>query len=176
MLKSILGICSGAAVIGAALIPTAASAAVTAPASDGPTTVTFSVGNGELTLTAPDTVDLSQGLPGDPPFGGNIGDTTVTDNRAALAATWTVTVSETDFVTGGGSPAETIPANAVTYDPTIEVSTGNFTSLAANFVTLDTGAQRDARLAHAAGAARRCCSPGSVWTSSAVTRRAERIT
>jgi hypothetical protein len=162
MLKSIFGICSAAAVIGAVLSPAAASAAVTAgaPASNGPTsnaptsnaptsnaptgdpdtTVTFAVGSGLLTMTAPPAVDLGAGLPGTT-LTGVMGATTVTDDRALLAASWTATASETDFTTGGVTTPETIPASAAGYDPgTITVVSGTLTPTA-HTITLTNGAQ-----------------------------------
>ena len=67
-------------------------------------------------MTAPDTVDLGSGAPGTT-ISGTLGTVTVTDDRALLAAAWTATASATDWTTGGGTPAETIPATDVGYDP-----------------------------------------------------------
>jgi hypothetical protein len=44
-----------------------------------------------------------------------MGPVAVTDLRGALTATWTTTVSSTDYTTGGGTPAETIPKADVSY-------------------------------------------------------------
>jgi hypothetical protein len=138
-----------AAVIGAVLTSTAASAAVSANASADPaaTIVTFVVGSGELTITAPGTATLTtgSGLPGTSISGG-LGTTMVTDDRALLAASWTVSVSSTDFTTGGedATSAQTIPADDVTYTGgaftpggTISVSATPLTLTLSNDATSD---------------------------------------
>ena len=51
----------------------------------------------------------------------------MTDDRASLAATWTVSVSSTNFITGGGTPAETIPASDATYTAGAFSTTGTIT-------------------------------------------------
>lgn len=73
---------------------------------------------------------------------------TVTDQRASATAAWTVTATSTDFTTGAGTPALTIPTSAVGYwsGPATATSGGNgggatptFTpgqAAAANAVTL----------------------------------------
>lgn len=130
MKKSLFCVLSVAAVVGTALTSTAASAAVTAPTppgSDPDTTVTFTVTSGLLTLTAPGTVSLGTALPGHT-LTGNIGQMVVTDDRALLAATWTVTASSTDFTTGGGSGSETIPVGDADYDPGEITTTGTITA------------------------------------------------
>lgn len=129
--------------VGTGLSPVAASAAshasaTLAPAgtsppgpasagSDPDTTVTFSVNVGELSMTAPASADLGSGDPGTT-ISGNLGDVVVTDNRAELAATWTVTALSTAFTTGGGTPLETIPATDATYDPGDITTTGSVTA------------------------------------------------
>src|SRR5438046_603718 len=44
-----------------------------------------------------------------------LGAVTVTDDRAALNATWTATVSATSFTTGGATATETIANSALSY-------------------------------------------------------------
>ena len=116
-----LGI-SSAAIIAIGLTSTAGWAATTSPAASGPsaggpgTTVTFAVTVGALSLTAPATVDLGSGAPG-ATITGDLGPVTVTDDRALLGAAWTATASSTDFISGGGTTDETIPAGDVSYDP-----------------------------------------------------------
>jgi hypothetical protein len=138
MKKSKFCALSAAAVIGLALTSTAASAAVMSPAQPSnsvPTTVTFTVGSGLLTITAPDAVSLGTatgttdtGLPGSTVHG-TMGDTVVTDNRALLDATWTATALSTTFTTGTSTPDEIIPVGAASYDPgTITETAGNFLS------------------------------------------------
>jgi hypothetical protein len=138
MKKSKFCALSAAAVIGLALTSTAASAAVMSPAQPSnsvPTTVTFTVGSGLLTITAPDAVSLGTatgttdtGLPGSTVHG-TMWDTVVTDNRALLDATWTATALSTTFTTGTSTPDEIIPVGAASYDPgTITETAGNFLS------------------------------------------------
>jgi hypothetical protein len=130
MLKPILGILGAATVIGAALIPSAASAAVTARASgpDPDTTVTFTVTTGALAMTAPTAANLGSGAPGTTITSNLGGNVTVTDSRAELSASWTATASSTDFTTGGATPSETIPADDVTYAPGTITTTGTITA------------------------------------------------
>jgi hypothetical protein len=136
MRKSRICVLGAAAVIGAALTTTGASAAMASPLLPNPnTTVTFTVTNGALTIDAPTDVALAgatvdtvtaPSLPGTTVSGTN-GPTTVVDNRAALDASWTATVSSSDFTTGAGTTPETIPAlGTTTYDPgTITDGTGD---------------------------------------------------
>jgi hypothetical protein len=54
----------------------------------------------------------------------------VTDQRGSTGASWTVTVTATPFVTGGGTAAETIPQSQVSYwsgPATAVTGTGTFT-------------------------------------------------
>jgi hypothetical protein len=104
----------GLAVIGgvttlAMVVPQAAYAATT-----GDTTATFTVTAGALSITVPASVNLGSGA-ASTSLTGPMGPVTVTDARGALTATWTTTVSSTDFTTGGGTPAETIPKASVSY-------------------------------------------------------------
>lgn len=102
-----------------------APAAAASAGSDPDTTVTFDVTSGLLTMTAPATASLGSGSPGTT-ISGAIGSVVVTDNRALLSGTWTAVASSTDFITGAGSPAETIPATDATYDPGVPFVTGSF--------------------------------------------------
>jgi hypothetical protein len=133
MKKSIFCVLSVAAIMGAVLTSTAASAAVTANArasspapGDPSTTVTFTVTVGALTMTAPTTTDLGAGAPAST-ISGPLGTTTVTDDRALLTAAWSATASSTSFTTGGGTPAETIPASVASYAPGTLTTTGTIT-------------------------------------------------
>jgi hypothetical protein len=121
-----LGAAIGAiAVAGAVLTPGVAMAATAAPAATGPsvdTTTTFDVTSGALTITAPDTAFLGSGAPGTT-ISGQLGTVTVNDNRAALTESWVASASSTDFTTGGGTDAETIPVADVSY------TVGSFTSI-----------------------------------------------
>jgi len=139
MVKSAFSIAAVAAVAGLALTPVAASAATSGhPAilaqsktqgggGDPDTTVTFTVTVGALSLTAPTTVDLGSGAPGTT-ISGTAGPVTVTDDRALLSATWAATASATDWTTGTGTPAETIPVTDVSYTPGTITTTGTITA------------------------------------------------
>jgi hypothetical protein len=94
-----------------------AALGATAPAlaaTTGSTTVTFAVNAGALNITVPATANLGSGAPGGT-ITGQLGTVTVSDQRGLLVAAWTATVTSSDFKTGGGTAAETIPAGNVTY-------------------------------------------------------------
>lgn len=90
-------------------------------------TIVFSVDSGALTTSAPVSASLGSGNPGTTIVGA-LGAVTVTDDRALLDASWTTTSSSTDFTTGGATPAETIPATDVGYDPGSITTTGTITA------------------------------------------------
>jgi uncharacterized repeat protein (TIGR01451 family) len=81
--------------------------------SDPHCSATVTVVAGVLSISAPATADLGAAAPGGTASAG-LGIVRVTDNRAGLAG-WTATVSSTDFITGGGTAAETIPVHDVLY-------------------------------------------------------------
>ncbi|MEU7887277.1 hypothetical protein AB0B54_17390 [Microbispora bryophytorum] len=107
--------------------------AATCPASTTcATTVTFTVNAPDgLTINVPDgPVSIGSGAPG-AQISGSLGPVTVSDQRAALTATWEATVSAASggFTTGGGTPAETVPNTAVLYwsgPATATTGTGTF--------------------------------------------------
>ena len=144
MRKTILTItavtsCATAAVLGQG---SPARAAVTAPSvaahsarglqdDAGPsasTTMTFAVTVGALSITAPVASTLGAGNPGTTIGPTPLGQVTVTDNRAALNAGWTVTAASTDFTTGGSTSPETISASNVTYAPGPVTAAGTVTT------------------------------------------------
>ncbi|MDH6124622.1 hypothetical protein P3T39_001564 [Kitasatospora sp. GP82] len=106
--------------------------AVGGPASaagSGNTTVTFSITVGALSITVPASAGLPAGTPGGT-ITGQLGAVTVTDNRALLTASWTSTVSSTDYTTGGGTASETITKSNVSYwsgPATATTGSGTFT-------------------------------------------------
>jgi hypothetical protein len=138
-------------IAGIALSPGAASAAMLRPAApayflsntpsggDPDTTVTFTVTTGALSMTAPGSVNLGSGLPGTT-ITGLLGTVTVTDARAALTTAWTATASATNWITGGHTPNETIPATDVTYTPGGITTTGTITATGST-ITLSGAAQ-----------------------------------
>ncbi|MFC7382311.1 hypothetical protein [Sphaerisporangium rhizosphaerae] len=139
---------AAAVAIGAALMvapsATPAEAGTCAASTTCPTTVTFTVtASDSLTIAVPDgPVAIGGNTPGNPATG-QLGLITVSDQRAALTATWTATVSATSFTTGGGTAAETILNSAVQYwsgTATATSGTGTFVPgqlNAAAAVTLD---------------------------------------
>jgi hypothetical protein len=96
------------------LIIALATASPAAAQPSGNTSVTFTVGTSNLTIEVPPSVNLGSGFAGST-ISGQLGNVTVTDNRAALTATWTASVTSTAFTTGTGTPEETIAPNFVNY-------------------------------------------------------------
>ncbi|WP_250564517.1 hypothetical protein [Sphaerisporangium fuscum] len=121
-----------------------AEAGTCAASTTCPTTVTFTVtAPDSLTISVPNgPVNIGSNTPGNQ-ITGQLGTVTVSDQRAALTATWTATVSATSFTTGTGTAAETIPASSVAYwsgPATATTGTGTFVPGQANAaaaVTLD---------------------------------------
>ena len=68
---------------------------------------------GVLSITAPASADLGSAAPGGT-AAASLGIVQVTDGRAGVAG-WTATASATDFTTGIGNAAETIPVHDVRY-------------------------------------------------------------
>ncbi|MFG2009256.1 hypothetical protein ACGFNF_09320 [Micromonospora sp. NPDC048868] len=95
----------------AALVAMAAPAAA---APTGDTIVTFTVATADLNIRVPPSVNLGSAFPGGV-LTGELGTVVVTDERAALNATWIVTVTASSFTTGGGTPEETILPSLVEY-------------------------------------------------------------
>jgi hypothetical protein len=129
---------SVAAVAGLVLALGVASAAQAGPAvlarsSAGPgggdpdTTVTFAVTSGVLSMSAPSTVDLGAAAPGTT-ISGALRSVTVTDDRALLFTSWIATAAATNWTTGSGNPAETIPARDGSYNPGTISTTGIITA------------------------------------------------
>jgi predicted component of type VI protein secretion system len=120
----------------AAVVVAAGVVGVSAPhasANDPSTTVTFAVTSGALTLSVPVSANLGSGAPGTA-ISASIGPMTVTDDRALLSASWTVTVAETDFANGG----QVIPATDATYTPGTITTTGVITVTTTNLTLANT--------------------------------------
>lgn len=113
--------------------------AAAGPAAGGPgdpsTTITFAVTSGALSLSVPVSADLGSGAPGTD-ISAAIGACTVTDDRALLSASWTVTAAETDFANG----ASTIPATDADYTVGTVTTTGTITVTGTD-ITLSNSAQ-----------------------------------
>ncbi|MFE0457831.1 hypothetical protein ACFW1A_01055 [Kitasatospora sp. NPDC058965] len=108
---------------------------IAAANGDPSTTVTFTVTTGALSLSVPASATLGSGAPGTT-ISAPIGACTVTDDRALLSASWTVTAAETDFANG----QSTIPAAHATYSVGTVTTTGTITATTTN-VTLTNSAQ-----------------------------------
>jgi len=125
-----------------AVIATTVGPAPAALAAD--TTTTFGITGGGLGVAVPAAANLGSAAPGDSATA-QLGAVTVTDDRAALTAAWTATVSATAFTTGGATPAETIANSALSYwsgPATATTGTGTGTpgqATAGNAVVLTTG-------------------------------------
>src|SRR5687767_7483955 len=72
------------------------------------TDTSFDLTGGALSITAPLSATLGSQAVTAPTLTGQLGNVTVTDDRAALVADWTTTVSSTDFTTGTATASETI--------------------------------------------------------------------
>ena len=110
---------------------------MTAIDSAGPTTTTFTVTNGALTITTPDSVNLGSGAPGTTIGPTALGTVTANDNRASASASWAATVSSTDFTSG----SQTIPAPDATYTTGTVAKTGTITITSVPTLTLTGAAQ-----------------------------------
>jgi hypothetical protein len=80
----------------------------------GTQSFTLTVAAGVLSIGVSSTASLGTAAPGGS-VTAHLGTVTITDNRYMVADAWTVTVSSTTFITGGGSAAETVPLTAVSY-------------------------------------------------------------
>lgn len=131
-IRTILGTGLAAALAAGFLAPSAASAT-----DSDPTTVTFTLADGGLSIavaTTADPVVLTAGTTDDTSIGGSLPATTVTDARNSSTAGWTVTGASTAFA----STADSIPATNVTITvPLVDVeatlSGGPSTALAGVF-------------------------------------------
>ncbi|MBV8305588.1 MAG: hypothetical protein JOZ04_15355 [Acidimicrobiia bacterium] len=124
-----------AAALGTAALVTS-SLGLLAPAAHAATTgntaTTFTLSGGALSISVPATANLTPSAvaTGTPTLSGALGSTNVTDARGNLTATWTVTVTSTNFTTGGASANETVPKANVSYSSgaaTATTGTGAFT-------------------------------------------------
>ena len=90
----------------------------TEPEGESTTTTTEPPGapEGALSISAPAAVLLAPDTPVGPvTISGALGTVTVQDDRGAVGAAWTATVTTSHFVTGGGTAAETIDRANVAY-------------------------------------------------------------
>ncbi|GAA3093367.1 hypothetical protein [Streptosporangium carneum] len=125
---ALAGAASLVVALGAVVLPAHAD---TCPASTTcSTTVSFTVtAQNGLTIAVPDVpANIGGGVPGNQ-ISGPLGAITVTDQRAALAATWTASViaASGGFTTGGGTAAETISTADALYWSGTATTTGTGT-------------------------------------------------
>lgn len=102
-------------ILAAAVAGSAIVAGLAMP-SQAATNATFELTGGALAVVEPaSTVALGAVAAGDPLLTGSLGDVTVNDDRGVLTATWTATVSSTNFTTGTATAAETVTAANISY-------------------------------------------------------------
>jgi hypothetical protein len=102
---------------GIVAVGTVAAAPIAAQASAGPTTTTFGVTGGSLSITTPTSVNIGSVAAGAASISGSLGTVTVTDQRANLLGSWATSVISGAFTTGGATANETIAASNVGYTP-----------------------------------------------------------
>jgi choice-of-anchor A domain-containing protein/uncharacterized repeat protein (TIGR01451 family) len=103
-------------------------------------TATVLIMSGPLSITAPAAAFLGSAVTGGT-ISGSLGKVQITDDRG-LGAGWTVTVSATDFTTGNGTLAETIPVSDASYSITgFTQTSGPATFTAVPAITLAAGMQ-----------------------------------
>jgi hypothetical protein len=106
---------------------------------------------GVLSITAPASAGLGTTAPGGT-VSSHLGTVQVTDNRGSLAAGWTATVSSTDFTTGAGTAAQTIPvADAQYVISGFTATTGSATFTATPVTQMSTAAQAVVTTTNVAG-------------------------
>jgi hypothetical protein len=106
---------------------------------DPSTSVTFAITSGALTMTVPIAANFGSTAPG-VDITASLGAVSVQDNRALLAASWTVTAADSAFTTGTATPAETIPAGNLSYAPGSITTTGTITATGTNITLSGTPA------------------------------------
>ncbi|MDX6266798.1 MAG: hypothetical protein QOD70_1538 [Frankiales bacterium] len=68
-----------------------------------------------LAISVPVSANLGSATTGSASLTGVLGDVTVTTGASLGSGGWVATVSATNFTTGGGTSAETIPASSIGY-------------------------------------------------------------
>lgn len=102
--------------VGAAVAGLSLTALAAGPALADTTTTTFTLTGAGLGVSVPALADLSSSTNiGITQLSSQLGAVTVADNRGALAASWTATVSSTDFKIGAGGAHKEIAKGNVSY-------------------------------------------------------------
>lgn len=94
-----------------------ATFALGSPASAVPAGRAAPTQAGTLSISVPVSADLGSVVPTATSVTGSLGPVEVVDDRLAADASWQVTVSSSDFTTGGAGPTETLSPAGVGYDP-----------------------------------------------------------
>ena len=128
-MRRVLRMMIGAALAAAPLVPLTTAAPALA-SNTGSTPTTFTVASGTLSISVPAAASLGSAPQGTAELVADLGNVTVIDARGSVSGSWTTTASTTPFITGAGTPAETIPASDVNYNagpPDFTSGTGTFT-------------------------------------------------
>lgn len=88
------------------------------------TSSTFALTGGSLSITQPGTASLGSAPTGSLTLSGSLGSVSVTDTRGNLTATWTASVSATNFTTGGATQYETVTNGSIAYSSGTATTTG----------------------------------------------------
>lgn len=123
----LIGIAASAGLL-VGIVGLAGAPAGAAPSGD--TTATFTITGGSLDVTVPATSNFGSTPAGAQDFSASLGTVSVSDTRGSMDASWTASVTSTDFSTGGGTPAETVLSTGVGYDSgsaTATTGDGTFT-------------------------------------------------
>jgi hypothetical protein len=112
--------------VGASAAVAVTLAAAPAIAAPGDTTTTFTVTGGALAITVPASATIGSGAAGTT-ISGQLGAISVTDDRAVTPATWSTTVTSTDFTTDVGGTGQVVVASTVLYSSGTVTGTGTGT-------------------------------------------------
>ena len=135
------------------LAGTAIAGLAGAPAAHAEDTVTsFTLTGGALSITVPATATLTGGNTAitTSDITGQLGNTTVTDARGALVATWTASVTGTEFTTGAGGANRTVPLTNISYWSGAGTGSGIVTPVPGQLTALNAQALTTSRTAMAA--------------------------
>jgi large repetitive protein len=141
---------TGGRVLANSAVSAATGSNCPAGSTDPRCSATVTVVSGVLSMTAPASASLGSANPGGT-ISGNLGTVQVTDSRG-FGASWTATVSVTAFVTGGGTPAETIAAGNASYGiSALTQTTGSASFSAVPLTNLSTAPQAVVTATNVAG-------------------------
>ncbi len=122
------------------------------PAHAASTDTTFSLTAGSLSVSVPSSFALGSASTGTATLSGSLGTVAVTDDRGATLGTWSVSVSASDFTTGGATSNETIAKAQVDYWSGAATTTGVAVFLPGQAAAINKQALSAARTAYSASA------------------------